>query len=73
MFCMQLNGKYQFRIFSRAAAMFIFAATRISTILMFVLICIPAGIYAAEVTPDKLEFRRQAVPGCGRLRLSGWM
>jgi len=41
--------------------MFIFAVTRISTILMFVLIGNPASIYAAEVTPDKLEFRRQAV------------
>ncbi|HCO93117.1 MAG TPA: hypothetical protein DIU00_04060 [Phycisphaerales bacterium] len=60
MFCVQLNGKCQFRIFSRAAAMFIFAVTRISTILI-VLIGNPAGIYAAEVTPDKLEFRRQAV------------
>ena len=61
MFCIQLNGKCQFRIFSRAAAMFIFAVTQISTILMFVLIGNPASIYAAEVTPDKLEFRRQAV------------
>ena len=61
MFCIQLNGKCEFRIFSRLAAMFIFSVTRVSTFLMFVLICKPAGIYAAEVTPDKLEFRRQAV------------
>ena len=61
MFCIQLNGRCRFRVFNRAAAMFIFAVTRISTILTFVLICNPASIYAAEVTPDQLEFRRQAV------------
>ncbi len=37
------------------------AMTCISTILIFALIGNPASIYAAEVTPDQLEFRRQAV------------
>jgi len=41
--------------------MFIFAVTQITAIVMFVLIGNPASIYAAEVTPDQLEFRRQAV------------
>jgi hypothetical protein len=35
--------------------------TQISIIVMFVLIGTPASIYAIEVTPDQLEFRRQAV------------
>ena len=35
--------------------------TQISIIVMFVLIGNPASIYATEVTPDQLEFRRQAV------------
>ena len=34
---------------------------QISIIVMFVLIGTPASIYATEVTPDQLEFRRQAV------------
>ena len=33
----------------------------ISSIMTFALIGNPASIYAAEVTPDQLEFRRQAV------------
>ena len=33
----------------------------ISAIMVFALLCNPAGIYAAEVTPNQLEFRRQAV------------
>ena len=33
--------------------------TQISIIVMFVLIGTPASIYAIEVTPDQLEFRRQ--------------
>lgn len=54
MFCKHLNGK------CRTPAGF-WSLICISTIMAFALIGNPASIYAAEVTPDQLEFRRQAV------------
>ncbi len=41
--------------------MFILTVTQIFTIMTFALIGTPASIYAADVTPGQLEFRRQAV------------
>ena len=64
----RLNGKYRFRIFSGAGSMFIFAATQISTILIFVLIGNPTSIYAVEVTPDG----GRAVSGSGAQTIKVW-
>jgi len=50
-----------FSIFSRKTAIFTLTVTLFSAILMFAVITGPANLYANDVTPDQLEFRRQAV------------
>ena len=49
------------RVIGRVTPMFVSAVTQISTVLTFLLIGNSVRVDAAEVTPDQLEFRRQAV------------